>query len=217
MKLVQSVRLTFFCGDFPDHVLMSRNDYGDNDFFNITDILVDTLYHKNDYSDLLIDDEAYFVLMNWYNNEIVPRRNLQVLDKEKSKHSKILDEAVKYASFLHYIFLIFHTDMITNKIVINKETMERGIYIANFSLAHYLYLTVYCQDDALPSHFVKILKLLEAKGEITANDAYRNNTSVWKKLNMKTNDVGELLLQLVDMGKAIKVPTKKGVKIRIKK
>jgi hypothetical protein len=34
---------------------------------------------------------------------------------------------------------------------------------------------------------------------------------------MKTNDVGELLLQLVDMGKAIKVPTKKGVKIKAKK
>lgn len=217
MKLVQSVRLTFFCGDFPDHVLMSRDSYGSNDFFDFTDILVDTLYHKNDSSDLLIDDEAYEVLMNWYNNEIVPRRNLQVLDKEKSKHSKILDEAVKYASFLHYIFLIFHTDMITNKIAINKETMERGIYIANFSLAHYLYLTVYCQDDALPSHFVKILKLLEAKGEITANDAYQNHKSTWKRLNMKVNEVGELLLQLVDMGKAKKVPTKKGVRIKVKK
>jgi hypothetical protein len=212
-----SVRLTFFCGDFPDHVLMSRESYAGNDFLDFTNILVDTLSHKTDYSDLFIDDEAYFVLMNWYNNEIVPRRQLQVLDKEKSKHSKVLDEAVKYASFLHYIFMIFNPDMITNNIVINKETMERGIYIANFSLAHYLYLTVYCQDDALPAHFVKILKLLEAKEEITANDAYQNHKSTWKRLNMKVNEVGELLLQLVDIGKAIKVPTKMGVRIKVKK
>ena len=66
-------------------------------------------------------------------------------------------------------------------------------------------------------YLAKILKLLEVKGEITAGEAYLNNKSIWKKLNMKTNDVGELLLQLVDMGKAIKVPTKKGIRIKAKK
>ena len=66
-------------------------------------------------------------------------------------------------------------------------------------------------------YLAKILKLLEVKGEITAGEAYLNNKSIWKKLNMKTNDVGELLLQLVDMGKAIKVPTKKGIRIKVKK
>jgi hypothetical protein len=211
-----SVRLTFYCGEFPDHVLMSRAD-NDNSFFDITDILVDVLYNKADYSDLLIDDSAYDVLMNWYNNQIVPNRALQILDKEKSKHSKTLDEAVKYAGILHFIFLLFSEEMISNPCVINKATMERAIYIADFTLANYLYLSVYSQDDALPAHLIKILKLLEAKGEITANEAYHNNKSVWHKLNMNTTAIGELLLQLVDMGKAIKVPTKKGVRIKIKK
>lgn len=208
-----SVRLTWFCGEFPEHMLTPRDDE-DNTFYEINKLLTDGLFHKNDYQQLKVDDGGYQVLMDWYNGIIVPRRIERLLDKEKSKHSKILEEAVKYAGLLHYIYMFIHPEMITNENAINAQTMERGIHIAELMLTHYLYLVQQSNEDNIPSHYAKILRLLTARGEITAGEAYLNNKSQWVKQGWKTNDVAKLLLDLVVMGKATRVETKKGVKIR---
>lgn len=171
---------------------------------------------KINLSNYLIDDEAYELFKSWQHGVIKAIKQIN-LPQIEAKHAKIEGEVIRIAGILHYFLLAINPDVITNKVVINFETMRRAILLGNHFLRHFAYVCTKSNDDLLEGVLVKILKLLEVKGEITANDAYQNNKSTWKKSNMKVKDVGDVLLKLVKIGKATQVPTKRGVKIRLSK
>ncbi|MBD2394527.1 hypothetical protein H6G11_09720 [Cyanobacterium aponinum FACHB-4101] len=70
------------------------------------------------------------------------------------------------------------------------------------------------QSDSVISNIklAKVYRLLKKKGEITSTDVKR---FIWEFKSVPNGEINELLLSLVELGKAQQIPTKKGIRIKV--
>ena len=90
--------------------------------------------------------------------------------------------------------------------------MARAIALGNYYLRHFAYIVTKCQEGMLNSQLLKILELAQKKGEITAS-MVRDYIREFKTVPI--TEINELLLSLVELGKAQQIPTKKGIRIKV--
>ncbi|WPF89419.1 DUF3987 domain-containing protein [Cyanobacterium aponinum AL20118] len=206
-----SARWIIWAGKMPLGRLTERSEENNNTFSDAVSQVIDILLDMNINSDLLIDDTAYEMFRQWQHGVMDCLQDLS-LPQLENKHSKIESDVIKFAGVLHYLFSVMGSELITNEIVINCEIMARAITLGNYYLRHFAYIVTKCQEGMLNSQLLKILELLKKKGEITSTDVKR---FIWEFKSVPNGDINELLLSLVELGKAQQIPTKKGIKIKL--
>lgn len=204
-----SARWIIWNGEMPLGKAKRRSGENSTNFSDVLDSLYRNILTLPE-NDLLISDEAYNdVFVDWQNDIMEAIRGLG-LPQLESKYNKVEAEAIKLAGIMHYISYL--TGGETNPLVISPESMQKGIYLANYYLKHYCYVLYKSKEDLIEGGVIKILKLLEKKGEITAQDAKRNI----RELREKTiTEVTELMETLCKKGKATRIPTNKGCRIKL--
>lgn len=205
-----SARWIIWAGKMPLGKLTERSK--DNNIFttvvseNISDLL-----EMDIESDLLIDDQAYSMFRQWQHGIMDSLQDLS-LPQLENKHSKIESDVIKFAGVLHYLYILINPSLINNPIVINSEIMARAIALGNYYLRHFAYIVTKCQEGMLNSQLLKILELLKKKGEITGTDVKR---FIWEFKSVPNTEINELLLSLVELGKAQQIQTNKGIRIKV--
>ncbi|BAQ67103.1 DUF3987 domain-containing protein [Geminocystis sp. NIES-3709] len=202
-----SARWLMWCGNMPNGYLQDRTAVDDS-FAEMMKYITDSLWYM-DLTDLTISDEAYRLLQQWQRTVIDAIPNCNSLQSE-TKHSKIESDCVKIAGVLHYFYKILH-DIEGTEITAN--IMERAIIIANYYLNHYSYLVEKANGTLLSARLLKVLDIVQRRVIVTANDVFKSSRQ-FKTDGMTTADVAQLLLQLVALGKAERIATNKGVKVK---
>ncbi|WP_017295856.1 DUF3987 domain-containing protein [Geminocystis herdmanii] len=205
-----SARWIIWAGKMPLGKLSQRTQ-DDNGFYEVNRNIIDLLLKVDIQSDLLIDDQAYEMFRQWQHGVMDNLQDLS-LPQLENKHSKIESDVIKFAGVLHYLHSMISSDFITNEIIINSEIMARAIALGNYYLRHFAYIVTKCQENLLNSQLLKILELAHKKGEITAS-MVRDYIREFKTFPI--TEINELLLSLVELGKAQQIPTKKGIRIKV--
>ncbi|WP_158505896.1 DUF3987 domain-containing protein [Geminocystis sp. NIES-3708] len=204
-----SARWLIWAGKMPLGKLVTRDDT-ENNFSETLRDLLNILIHQNINSDLLIDDQAYELFRQWQHSIMDSLQQIS-LPQLENKYSKIESDVIKFAGILHFLSMHIQPNLITNELIINSEIMARAIELGNYYLRHFAYILNKCQDDVIDSQLLKILELVEKKGEITSVDIKRY---IWEFKNTPINEVNQLLLSLITLKKVDQVPTKKGIRIK---
>lgn len=207
-----SARWIIWAGKMPLGKLPVRN----KDEWSFTDIvsnIITELLHPSDFSigDLLISDDGYEVFRAWQ-HEIMDKIVTLSLPQLENKYSKIESDVIKFAGILHYLHLLFGTGFVNNPSVINSEIMKRAISLGNYYLRHFAYIVTKCQDNLLDAQMLKILELVKKKDSISGVDVKR---FIWEFKKTPSNEINDLLLSLVELGKVEQMPTKKGIKVKL--
>ncbi len=196
-----------FCAvNLPDGYFNSDSD-NTSDYFTITDLLVEKLATANINSDFILSKDALKEFAQWQHGLIDAQKKISN-HRLAIKYPKIEGEAIRIAGILHCIDCILNGDgTITPSI--SGDVMKRAIYLANWFLGQYAYVCSKCDTDTLDSKIVKLWQIIQKKGDCTANEAYKANKSAFKD----AKEVGELMVELIEMGKVLKIPTHKGIKV----
>jgi hypothetical protein len=205
-----SARWIIWAGKMPLGKLTQRNE-NNTTFSDVVSGIINNLLDMNIDSDLLIDDHAYEIFRQWQHGIMDSLQDLS-LPQLENKHSKIESDVIKFAGILHYLYNLINPNIINNPIVINSEIMARAIVLGNYYLRHFAYIVTKCQENLLNSQLLKILELAQKKGEITAS-MVRDYIREFKTVPI--SEINQLLLSLVELGKAQQIPTKKGIKIKV--
>jgi hypothetical protein len=208
-----SARFLFWAGKMPLGKINFTLDAIDLNFLTISQQVIESLANLNIHSDLLLDNDAKKLFQEWQNGIMESIGSLS-LPQLENKYAKIEADCVKFAGILHYYHLVTGSDLITNEIVINGEIMRRAIVLANYYLRHFCYIVTKCQDELLNAQLMKILELVKRKGEINATDIKNYLKTDFGKTS--ANDINEILLNLIELGKVDRIPTKQGVKVKFK-
>ena len=197
-----------FCAvNLPDGYFYSDSD-DRSDYFTITDFLVEELALANIYSDFILNKDALKEFTKWQHSLIDAQKKVSS-HRIVIKYPKIEGEAIRIAGILHCIDCILNGES-TITPSINGDVMKRAIYLANWFLGQYHYVCTKCDTDTLDGKLAKLLQIIQKKGDCTAKDAYLANKSTFKNIKQ----AAELMIELVELGKVEKIPTKRGVKVK---
>jgi hypothetical protein len=193
-----------FCAvNLPDGYFNSDSD-NTSDYFTITDLLVEKLATANINSDFILSKDALKNFAQWQHGLINAQKKINN-HRLAIKYPKIEGEAIRIAGILHCIDCILNGEG-TISLSINGDVMKRAIYLANWFLGQYAYVCTKCDTDTLDGKLAKLLQIIARKGECTAGEAFLANKSTFKN----TKEVGELMIELVELDKVEKISTKKG-------
>jgi hypothetical protein len=206
-----SARWIIWAGKMPLALLSNRSQQSDQSFADLIGRAIDNLFDIEIDSDLLIDNQAYDLFQKWQHGIMNGMKDLS-LPQLEAKYSKIESDVIKFAGILHYFYQITQPDIITNDVVINLETMKRAIVLGNYFLRHFCYIVTKCQDDLLNSQLLKILELVQRKGEISA---VKVKQFIREFKDTDSLIINELFMDLIELGKVQQIPTKKGFKIKM--
>lgn len=206
-----SARWLIWAGKMPLGKLTQRSLNDSHSLSDLIDDIINELLGMDINSDLLIDDKAYELFRIWQNSIMDSITNLS-LPQLENKYSKIESDVIKFAGILHFYYLVTNPELITNEIIINSEIMTRAIILGNHYLRHFCYIVTKCQENILNSQLLKILELAQKKSEITSV-VVKQYIREFK--DIPSTKIDELLLSLVEIGKVERIPTKRGVKIKI--
>ncbi len=199
-----------FCAvNLPDGYFNSDSD-NTSDYFTITDLLVEKLATANINSDFILSKDALKEFAQWQHGLIDAQKKISN-HRLAIKYPKIEGEAIRIAGILHCIDCILNGDgTITPSI--SGDVMKRAIYLANWFLGQYAYVCSKCDTDTLDSKIVKLWQIIQKKGDCTANEAYKANKSAFKN----AKEVGELMIELIEMGKVTRIATSnhRGIKVK---
>ncbi len=179
-----------------------------SDYFTITDLLVKELATANINSDFILSKDALLEFAQWQHGLIDAQQKISN-HRLAIKYPKIEGEAIRIAGILHCIDCIINGNG-TITLSISGDVMKRAIYLANWFLGQYHYVCTKSDIDTLDGKLAKLLQIITRKGECSAKDAYLANKSTFKNIKQ----TGELMIELVELGKVEKVPTKRGVKVK---
>jgi hypothetical protein len=187
-----------------------RKDDVESDYFTITDILVENLINGKITSDFVLSEDAITTFAEWQ-NALIKAQQQVATHRIAIKYPKIEGEAIRIAGILHCIDCVLNGDgIITN--VISDDVMHRAITLANWFLGQYHYVFTRCdKSDHSTGKLTKLLQIITRKGECTANQAYLSNKSAFKS----AQEVADLMVELVEMGKVTQITTNKGIKVKI--
>lgn len=205
-----SARWLIWAGAMPLGFLPDRDKKQDTNFLFYADLVLQFLINY-DYNDLLISDEAYEMFRQWQ-HQIMTSIEKQTLLQVEAKHAKIESDVIKFAGILHYFYIATSQDhLIQNPSVIGIEVMKRAIILGNYYLRHFAYVATRCNGDLLNGTLMKIAELVKRKGTITGIDV---KNFIRELKTSPSKEINELMLKLVELGKAELIPTHKGVKIK---
>lgn len=206
-----SARWIIWAGKMPLGLLSNRSQQGDSSFADLIGCLIDNLFDLDIHSDLLIDNQAYDLFQQWQHGIMNNMKNLS-LPQIEAKYSKIESDVIKFAGILHYFYRVTQPDIITKEVVINLETMKRAIVLGNYFLRHFCYIVTKCQDGLLSSQLLKILELVQKKGEISAVNVKQ---FIREFKDTDSSIINELFMDLIELGKVKQIPTKKGFRVKL--
>jgi hypothetical protein len=199
-----------FCAvNLPDGYFNIDSD-DTSDYFTITDLLVEELAKANINSDFILSKDALFEFAQWQHGLIDAQKKISN-HRLAIKYPKIEGEAIRIAGILHCIDCILNGNG-TITLSISGDVMKRAIYLANWFLGQYAYVCTKCDTDTLDAKLAKLLQIIIRKGECSANDAYKANKSTFKN----AKEVGELMIELLEMGKVTRLATSnhRGLKVK---
>ena len=200
-------RWLIWCGEMPDGYMQQRTK-PDLEFLQYMKDAFKTLDSLN-FTDLRLDDDAYELFMYWQHN-MIDAMKLVDLPQIKLKYAKIEGEVARIAGVLHWWYAVISPDRLTSNWLINTDTMMQAIKIGNYYLEHFTYICTKCQNQVIDGSLLLILEKLEEKGTLTGSQAQR---FLWKLRDKSTVEINEMMLSLVEAGKAKKVDANRGVRI----
>lgn len=192
------------------HWVFFTDDDTDSDYFTITDLLVESLINAKITSDFILSKDAIKIFTQWQHGLIKAQQQVSS-HRIAIKYPKIEGEAIRIAGILHCLDCILAGDgTITNNI--SGDVMNRAITLANWFLGQHHYICTKCDSsDNSTGKLTKLLQIIARKGECTAKEAYLSNKSAFKSVQ----EVADLMVELVEMGKVSKINTHKGFKVKM--
>ncbi len=206
-----SSRWLIWCGNFPENV-MNWDDSG-NDLYNYIMSLVSHLIQGVNYTDLQLSEEAKQEYKAWHDPLMRACNNRDYLQLQY-KDNKITGECFRIAQVLHYLDVASRFEANVSPFI-SGETMRRAIYFSNSALRHFAYAFDKSANNTLSGMLTKVYEIIKKKSIATANQVYKHNKSLFDSNQYNTQSVGELLLRLCQLGYCERIPTHKGVKVKI--
>lgn len=204
-----SARWFFWGGELPKEYL--PDSFIDTGLSELLRHVIDEIT-KLEESDLVVPTELYPIFKNAQRKLIDIKETLPT-EQLRAKYSKGEGAILRVAGILHTWHYVLNTGYVDSPTVINERIMKLAIEVVFYYLRQFEYVATKCQKDFMDARLVKILELVAKKGEVTASQVKR---FIWEFKNLPTTEIDELLLLLIENEKLIRVPTNKGVKVRIK-
>jgi len=165
-----------------------------------------------DESDLVVPTAVYPIFKN-AQRKLIDIKDTLPTEQLRAKYSKGEGEILRIAGILHTWHYILNTGIVDNPTVINEKIMKLAIEVVFYYLRQFEYVAIKCQNDFMDARLIKILELVAKKGETTAS-RLRDYDRTLKQISR--DELDTLLLLLIENEDLIQVPTRKGIKVRIK-
>ena len=204
-----SARWLFWGGELPKEYLPDQfeNTFLDEILRHVIDEIT-----KLDESDLVVPTAVYPIFKN-AQRKLIDIKDTLPTEQLRAKYSKGEGEILRIAGILHTWHYILNTGIVDNPTVINEKIMKLAIEVVFYYLRQFEYVAIKCQNDFMDARLIKILELVAKKGEVTASNI---RMFIRDFKDTPATEIDELLLLLIENDKLVRIPTRRGVKVKIK-
>jgi len=205
-----SARWFFWGGELPKEYLPDH--FVDSGLSELLGHVIDEIT-KLDETDLIVPSEVYPIFKNAQRKLIDIKETLPT-EQLRAKYSKGEGAILRVAGILHTWHYILNTELAPpSPLIITEEIMKLAIEVVFYYLRQFEYVAIKCQKNFKDARLVKILELVAKKGEVTASNI---RMFIRDFKDTPATEIDELLLLLIENDKLVRIPTKRGVKVKIK-
>ncbi|WP_446684676.1 DUF3987 domain-containing protein [Cyanobacterium sp. HL-69] len=205
-----SARWFFWGGELPKEYLPDH--FVDSGLSELLGHVIDEIT-KLDETDLIVPSEVYPIFKNAQRKLIDIKETLPT-EQLRAKYSKGEGAILRVAGILHTWHYILNTELAPpSPLIITEEIMKLAIEVVFYYLRQFEYVAIKCQKNFMDARLVKILELVAKKGEVTASNI---RMFIRDFKDTPATEIDELLLLLIENDKLVRIPTKRGVKVKIK-